>query len=80
MTNEMIEKIGERMVALINIRNLYHNSEPTRFDHELNGMYQLLKAMELPIKFIYSETAQDYVQIEAFTICDHKFACDVRFD
>lgn len=80
MTNEMIEKIGERMVALINVRNLYHGNEPTKFDHELNGMYQLLKATELPIKFKYSETAQDYTQIESVIICDREFACRVRFD
>ena len=80
ITNEMIEKIGDRMAVLINVRNLCHSGEPNKFDWELSGMQQLLKGMEIPFKYEFSDTAQDYLQIQTLIIAGQRFECEVRED
>lgn len=78
MNTETIRKIGEQMVAEINIRNIYHNPNcmsANKIENELNGMTLLLKAAEIPFEFIFADDAQDYLQIAALKIADQTFAC-----
>ena len=78
MNNETITKIGTRMAHLINVVNIaraegivYGNPR----QNELNGMFMLLKAAEIPFDIKYCDDAQDYLQIEKLIIAGHEFEC-----
>lgn len=78
MNNETIEKIGTRMMHLINIVNLTRAGGATTNNprqNELHGMFLLLKAAEIPFEIKTCDDAQDYMQIEKVIIAGHEFDC-----
>ena len=82
MNKETITKIGERMVTKINVVNLCRSkgSVSNKLTHELSGMLMVIKAAEIPYEFIYSDEAQDYLQIKTLILDGQVFECEPCLD
>ena len=76
MTEEMIEKIGNRMATLGNMINISHrdSKEMNKFDHEFNGMVQLLKAADIQIEI--TREIDNIRQIDSIKIEGLRFFCE----
>lgn len=80
--NEMINKIADSMLTKMRVINIYckkwaadekrfTESRPlNKFDHELRGMVQMLKAMDIDLEFYWDD---DAIEFTAITIMDKRF-------
>ena len=66
---KMIENLGNRMITLMRVVNIYGLSNNKLAD-ELNGMTMALNAMEIEFEFDYSDDVTEYT---AITIMGKRF-------
>ncbi len=62
MDTTMIEKLGNRMVALIRVVNIY-GLHGNKLAYELRGMKMALNAMEIDCGFEYNQNVTQYTAI-----------------
>lgn len=66
---KMIENLGNRMITLMRVVNIYGLSNNKLAD-ELNGMTMALNAMEIEFEFDYNDDVTEYT---AITIMGKRF-------
>lgn len=66
---KMIENLGNRMITLMRVVNIYGLSN-NKLAHELNGMTMALNAMEIEFEFDYNDDVTEYT---AITIMGKRF-------
>ena len=68
---DMINNLGERMVTLMRVVNIYGMSG-NKLAYELHGMTMALQAMDIEFEFDFTENVDQYKSI---TIMGIKFDC-----
>lgn len=61
--NTMINNLGERMIILMRVVNLYGISNPNKLSNELHGMTMALQAMEIGFEFEYNNEVTEYAAV-----------------
>lgn len=61
--NTIINNLGERMITLMRVVNLYGVSNPNKLTHELHGMAMALQAMEIEFEFEFNDEVTEYTAI-----------------